>query len=237
MMRQQRSWVLLCGFLVCTPAVAQTVAPVFDASNYSENLLIAARSLAQINNEVQALQNQTQMLANMQRNLASTGDATLAPLLSDIGAINTLLASAQAIAFRVSATQAALAASYPDSYSAPLTATALGAGAQQRWADAMSAFKDALTFQAQIVENVQSDGSSLAALESQSQSATGNLAAKQAGNQFLALLVKQQLQTEGLLAEEGRANALNAARKAEDEAAAAADFTQFIGTANAYTPD
>ena len=101
----------------------------------------------------------------------------------------------------------------------------------------MAAFKDALTFQAQIVENVQTDGSSLAVLESQSQSAVGNLAAKQAGNQFLALLVKQQLQTEALLAEEGRATALNAARKAEDEAAAAADFTQFIGTATAYTPD
>ncbi len=236
-MRQKLTWVGLWSILFCTPVAAQTTAPVFDASNYSQNLLIAARSLVQINNEVQALQNQTQILANMQRNLASVGDATLAPLLSDIGALNTLLASAQAIAFRVSATQAALAASYPDSYTAPVTATALGAGAQQRWADAMAAFKDALTFQAQIVENVQADGSALPALESQAQSATGNLAAKEAGNQFLALLVKQQLQTEGLLAEEGRATALNAARKAEDEAAAAADFTQFIGSANAYTPD
>ena len=237
MMRQQLRWVVLWGVLGCAPAAAQSATPVFDASNYSQNLLIAARSLMQISNEVQALQNQTQMLANMQRNLAPTGDATLAPLLNDIGAINTLLSSAQAIAFRVSATQAALAARYPDSYSAPVTADALGAGAQQRWSDAMAAFKDALTFQARVVENVQADGSSLAALEGQSQSASGNLAAKQAGNQLLALLVKQQLQMEGLLAEEGRASALNAARKVEDEAAAAADFTQFIGSANAYTPD
>ena len=236
-MRQTFACVLLGGFLLGAPAWAQSATPVFDASNYDESLLIAARSLVQINNEVQALQNEAQVLANMQRNLVPISDTALAPLLSDIGAINTLLASAQAIAFRVSATEAALAATYPDSYGAPVTAASLGADAQQRWSDAMAAFKDALTFQAQIVENVQSDGSSLAALETQSQNATGNLAAKQAGNQFLALLVKQQLQTEALLAEEGRATALNAARKVQDEAAAAADFTQFIGTSNAYAPD
>jgi P-type conjugative transfer protein TrbJ len=236
-MGQHCGWVLLGSVLFAAPAWAQTATPVFDASNYAQTLLIAARSLTQINNEIEALQNQAEALANMQRNLAPIGDNTLAPLLSDIGAINSLLASAQSIAFRVSATETALAASYPDSYSAPVTAAALGTDAQQRWSLAMSAFKDALTFQAQIVQNVESDGDSLSALESQSQNATGNLAAKQAGNQFLALLVKQQLQTEALLAEEGRAEALNAAGKAEDEAAAAADFTQFIGTANAYTPD
>ena len=236
-MRQAFGWVLVGSFLLGAPALAQTATPVFDASNYDETVLIAARALVQINNEVQALQNQAQVLENMQRNLAPIGDTTLAPLLGDIGAINNLLASAQAIALRVSATEAALEASYPDSYTAPVTAASLGADAQQRWSDAMAAFKDALTFQAQIAENVQTDGNSLATLESQSQSATGSLAAKQAGNQLLVLLVKQQLQTEALLAEEGRANALNAARKTQDEAAAAADFTQFIGTANAYTPD
>lgn len=236
-MRPGFGWVLLGGLLFGAPAWAQSATPVYDASNYQESLLIAARSLAQINNEVAALQNEAQILANMQRNLAPVSDTALAPLLSDIGAINTLLASAQAIAFRVGATQSAVAASFPDSYGATLTAASLGADAQQRWQDAMAAFKDALTFQAQIVENVQSDGSGLAALESLSQNATGNLAVQQAQNQFLALLVKQQLQTEALLAEEGRASALNAARRAQDEAAAAADFTQFIGTATAYTPD
>ena len=129
-MRQGFGWVLLGGFLLGAPAWAQTVTPVFDASNYDASLLIAARSLEQINNEVQALQNEAAVLANMQRNLAPISDTTLAPLLSDIGAINTLLASAQAIAFRVNATETALTATYPDSYGAPVTAASHGADAQ-----------------------------------------------------------------------------------------------------------
>jgi len=39
-----------------------TAIPVFDASNYAENMLTAARALTQINNQIQALQNQAVML-------------------------------------------------------------------------------------------------------------------------------------------------------------------------------
>src|SRR4051812_20767789 len=45
-----------------TPAHAQFT--VFDPTNYSQNLLTAARSLQQINNQIQSLQNQAQMLTN-----------------------------------------------------------------------------------------------------------------------------------------------------------------------------
>ncbi len=38
--------------------------PVFDSANYSQNLLTAARTLQQINQQIQSLQNEAQLLAN-----------------------------------------------------------------------------------------------------------------------------------------------------------------------------
>jgi len=47
------------------------VFPVFDANNFSQNLIIAARSLEQINNQITQLQNQAQMLINQVKNLTN----------------------------------------------------------------------------------------------------------------------------------------------------------------------
>ena len=44
---------------------------VYDPTNHAENLLTAARSLEQINNQIAQLQNEAQMLVNQARNLAS----------------------------------------------------------------------------------------------------------------------------------------------------------------------
>ena len=44
---------------------------VYDPSNYAQNVLTAARTLEQINNQIQQLQNEAQMLINQARNLAS----------------------------------------------------------------------------------------------------------------------------------------------------------------------
>ena len=52
-----------------TPASAQLV--VFDPNNYAQNVLTAARTLQQINNQIVSLQNQAQMLINQANNLAT----------------------------------------------------------------------------------------------------------------------------------------------------------------------
>ena len=44
---------------------------VYDPSNYAQNVLTAARTLEQINNQITSLQNEAQMLINQARNLAS----------------------------------------------------------------------------------------------------------------------------------------------------------------------
>src|SRR3546814_17175955 len=56
------------AMVLCTGAARAQVA-VFDPANFQENLLTAARTLEQINNQVRQLQNQARMLANQERDL------------------------------------------------------------------------------------------------------------------------------------------------------------------------
>jgi len=100
----------------------------------------------------------------------------------------------------------------------------------------MAAFQLALKVQAQIVQNVQGDSTALTSLVNTSQGAVGNLQVSQATNQLLALSTKQQMQIQNLMAAQYRATTLNEARDAETEAAAQSEFTTFIGTGHAYTP-
>src|SRR3546814_12110983 len=50
---------------------------VFDPSNYGQNILTAARTLEQINNQIRMLQTQAQTLLNQSRTLTTTSSQTL----------------------------------------------------------------------------------------------------------------------------------------------------------------
>ena len=81
------------------PAQAQWT--VFDPSNYSQNILNAARSLQQINNQVRQLQNQAQSLINQAKNLTTISFPELQALQQTIQQIDQLMGQAQGIQFRV----------------------------------------------------------------------------------------------------------------------------------------
>lgn len=221
--------------LGATPAISQWA--VFDAHNYAQNVLEAARALQQINNQIRQLQNQALMLQNMGLNLKSLNISQLSAMLGDLSQISGLMNQAQGIAFDVKATQAAFSQSYPQSYSQSVTNAQLAGDAHQRWLDTMAAFQKTLTVQAQVAKNVQADSAQLSTLTNASQNAVGNLEVSQATNQLLALSVKQQLQIQNLMAAQNRATALEQARKAESEEEAHAAFDKFLGSNNAYTPN
>ena len=65
----------LAVFVAPSQTAAQLV--VFDPNNYAQNVLTAARALQQINNQIVSLQNQTQMLINQAKNLATLPFSTL----------------------------------------------------------------------------------------------------------------------------------------------------------------
>jgi P-type conjugative transfer protein TrbJ len=221
--------------MAVVPARAQWT--VFDPQNYAQNLLTAARALQQINNQIQALQNQAMMLQNMATNLNPLKDVSqLSGMVTSLTQITSLMNQAQGIAFNVNATMAAWTKAYPNSYPTGTGSATLAADAQQRWQNSMSGFQDTLKVQAQVVQNVQADTTTLTNLINQSQNATGNLAVTQATNQLIALSTKQQMQIQTLMAAQYRATTLDQARNAEAEQDGQTQFQTFLGSNNAYTP-
>ena len=85
--------------LVSSPAHAQFGGIVYDPSNYAQNVLTAARTLEQINNQIRMLQNQADSLINEARNLESLPLTLVQPLQDQIQQTQRLLNEAQRIAY------------------------------------------------------------------------------------------------------------------------------------------
>jgi P-type conjugative transfer protein TrbJ len=99
----------------------------------------------------------------------------------------------------------------------------------------MTAFQQTMTVQAQITENIATDTSNLASLSNRSQSAQGSLQATQATNQLLALIAKQQLQMQSMMAAQYRAGAVRG--RADQATTDGQDATtKFLGSGTAYNP-
>ncbi|MCP1912525.1 P-type conjugative transfer protein TrbJ [Bradyrhizobium elkanii] len=226
------SLVLSLPALVTTPVSAQWI--VYDPSNFSQNVLTAARELQQINNQIQMLTNQSQSLVNQAKNLASLPMSTLAQLQSTIARTQSLLSQAQNISFNVQQIQTAYSSSYGAAPTTGSNAT-LFAAAQTRWQNSVGAFEDSLKVQAGVVGNIPTNSSAMTSLVSASQSASGALQAAQAGNQLLALQSQQLSDLVAVLAAKGRADALEQARVTATESQGQQQYKIF-STRAGYQP-
>jgi len=226
----------LAGALVVpsTPAHAQFT--VFDPSNYSQNLLTAARTLTQINNQIQSLQNEAQMLINQAKNLTRIDFPQLQQLTQNLQAIDRLMAQAQGIDFRIDGLDQQFSRLFPNDFNHALTTNQRVIDAATRLDAAKAAFRQTMGVQSQVVANVQADAGTLGEIVAKSQGAEGALQAQQATNQLLALTAKQQFQIQNLMAAQYRAEATEAARRAQAEAEGRAATKKFLGTGTAYTP-
>ena len=208
------------------PAAAQVGGIVHDPRNYAQNILTAARTLEQINNQIKQLQNQATSLVNEARNLQSLPTSTLQQLQGQVDRTRALLGEAQRVAFDVSDIQKAFDARYKGAaLSAPQAA--MVANAEARWTDSVGAFQDAMKVQAGVVTNMGAARQSIGTLVTASQSATGALQAAQAGNQLLALQSQQLGDLAAAIAAQGRAEMLDAARAAAAEAEGRERFRRF----------
>lgn len=215
------------------PAVAQFV--VFDPTNYAQNVLTAANTLQQINNQITSLQNEAQMLINQGRNLANLPYSSLQIIQQSISQTQQLLREAQRIAYDVQQIDQAFSTQY-GSINASVSSASLVDGARQRWQNSLSALQDAMRVQAGIVQSIDTARSEAGALISSSQSALGALQASQAGNQLLALQSKQLADVTALLASQGRAQSLELARNAEAQEQAREQMRRFVTPGQAYQP-
>ncbi|HWU73797.1 MAG TPA: P-type conjugative transfer protein TrbJ [Sphingomonas sp.] len=221
--------------VAAAPAEAQFGGIVYDPSNYAQNVLTAARSLEQINNQIQQIQNQTASLANEARNLASLPFSTVAQLQAQVQRTQQLLSGAQRIAYDVQSIDQAFTTRYQGT-SMSASDQSLVDGAKERWQTSVGAFEDALKVQAGVVGNIDGARTSMNALVTSSQSATGALQAAQAGNQLLALQSQQLADLTALMAAQGRAQALDAAQRAAAQDQAREQLRRFLAPGVGYRP-
>jgi P-type conjugative transfer protein TrbJ len=205
------------------PAHAQWI--VFDPTNFSQNVLTAARTLQEVNQNIQSLENQATMLINQARNLASQPYSALAQLAQSITQTQQLLLQAQRIAYSVASIDQAFTQVYPLAYSRSTPSPQLFADAQTRWQNALTGFQDAMRVQAGVVQNLDSTRTQITALVS-----------AQSGNQLIALQTKQLADLTAVMAALARAQSLEGARDIANQAQAQQQITNFLNYGAGYQP-
>lgn len=231
--RSRAAVAVLATSLKCAaPACAQML--VFDPSNYGQNLLTAARSLQQIQNQITSLQNQARMPINQAKHLEQLPTSVLDDVERDYSQIQSLLKQANGITYNVQSINTAYTQSYPAAISSSTSDRQLITAARQRWQDLLAAFEHALTLGAGAVQNLSGTQTQTSSLVSASQSSVGVSQATQAGNQLAAVQTRQLADLTGLLAAQNRAQALEAARKAEAEGQAQEQLRRFFTDGQGY---
>ncbi|CAN7343158.1 P-type conjugative transfer protein TrbJ [Mesorhizobium sp. LjNodule214] len=218
--------------ILATPAQAFIV---FDPSNYSQNVLTAARSLEQITNQITSLQNEAQMLINQARNLASLPFSSLQQLQQSVQRTQQLLGQAQNVAYDVQQIDQAFQQKYGN-VSLSASDQQLVADARSRWGNTVGGLQDAMRVQAGVVGNIDTNRSEMSALVGQSQGATGALQATQAGNQLLALQAQQLADLTAVVAANGRAQALQSAEQATAAEQGREQRRRFLTQGSGYQP-
>ena len=219
--------------MLTSPAYAWRI--VYDPSNYAQNVLTAARTLEQINNQITSLQNEAQMLINQARNLASLPHSSLQALQQNVQRTQQLLGEAQNLAFEVGQIDQAFQSQYGN---VPLSATdaQLVADARSRWENTVGGLQDAMRVQAGVVGNIDSNRAEMATLVGESQGATGALQATQAGNQLLALQSQQLSDLIAVISANGRADALSEAERATAAEQGRIQRQRFLTPGSGYQP-
>ena len=89
--------VALAALLLTTPPAGAQWA-VIDVTNLAQNILTAAHTLEEVNNQITQIQQFVQMLQNQARNLTSLPFSILQQLQNSMGQINSLMGQAQSLA-------------------------------------------------------------------------------------------------------------------------------------------
>ena len=221
--------------VTCVASFTSAQLIVFDPNNYAQNVLTAARTLQQINNQITSLQNQAQMLTNQAKNLASLPYSSLQQLEQSVQRTQQLLARAQRIAYDVQQIDRAFSTTYaPASTSG--SDQALIANAQTRWQNSVAGLQDALRVQATVVGNLDTNRIQMSALISSSQGATGALQASQASNQLLGLQAQQLVDLTAAVAAQGRAQNLETAQRVAAQDQGREQLRRFLAPGRGYQP-
>ncbi len=202
---------------------------VFDPSNYAQNLLTASRTLQALEQQARQLANEAQMLLNMEKNLKPLGSTIIEPLNKTLQELQGTLSRAGDLAFRMEQAEETYARLFPDSYQKALRMNKVVQTAKERWEHRVKTFRVSLTLQGQLLEALEQDRTELTGLLAKSKKAEGARSAIQAGNELLALNIKQLMQLQTLMALQARSNTLAQAERAANQKEAQKYFESFMG--------
>ncbi|UUL82589.1 P-type conjugative transfer protein TrbJ [Sphingomonas qomolangmaensis] len=222
---------LAMGF--ATSARAQIT--VFDPSNYGQNILTAARTLQQVNNQIRSLQNEAQTLLRLDRNLKGIAFPQLQALIDRLDGIDRLMKRAQSVDFEMDQLEDKLRTLYPRTFDQASTRDQRLQAARARYDASTDALRRTMTIQSGIVQQAREDAEALADIAARSQGAEGALAVGQATNQLLALTAKQGMALQQMMAAQFRADALERQRQLTESEASRAATRKFLGAGTAYT--
>jgi len=209
---------------------------VIDPTNLVQNILTAANTLEQINNQIQQLQHEAQMLVNQAEDLKRLDYASTQHLKRLLERIDTLMREAGEVTYEVEQSERQYRKAFPDSYE-DLSNEEIVEEAADQWRISRDAFRASIQVQSGIVTSIADARETLADLVGESQAATGNLSVAQAGNQLVALSVEQQMQMQQLMAAQYRMVALEESRRAASREQARIRHKRFVGDGAAYSRD
>lgn len=208
---------------------------VFDGANFGQNVLIAARALQQIQNQIQQLNNEAVMLVNEARNLTTLPFNIVGQLRQTLQSTTRLITQAPGLSYNLAGAQNQFVNAYPAGYAANAPQANMLNDATLRGINSWLALYTTVSMQAQAAQNLTDDENALATLVQQSQGAIGALQASQATNQLLALQSRQMIQDQQLRVTQDRTVALEQSRTIAEEARAREVRRRFLGQGTRYT--
>ena len=213
---------------------AQFGGVVYDPANFKQNFLTAVRTYTALLRQAQQLRNEAQMLINDAKQLSRLDFNAQSRLIAILDEITRLNQQAENVAYEVNRTKQIVRETYPETYD-DFTVDEMVVRAEEQWQMSRRAYNDTMVMQSKMVESITSDKVLLGQLMTKSQSSVGELQATQSTNQLLALLIKQLMQMQQMQVTQGRADAVEQARRLAIEKESRQKRHHFVGSKSAYS--
>lgn len=193
-----------------TPVHAQRI--VYDPSNHAQSILQATRALQTVNNQIRQLQNDAQMLASL--------DLQMAPELEDaIGNARELFEQAQAVRYNLSSIAQEIETLYPDDFQS-LNLDNVLAQSDAWMGESRTSLEALMRQQARAAEAIGGTQGQVRRALGASAGASGQTSAIQASNQMLGVLSAQLAELQVLQIAQSRALAVERLEQEAREARA-----------------
>ena len=220
--------------MLCT-ATAHAQWVVVDPTNLVQNTLTAIRTMEQINNQIQQLQNEADMLINRARNPANLDFNIVNRLRSTLATTERLIAEAQGLAYDVQNLDSDFARLYPEQYAATISGDQMFRDARERWKNSLDGLHTAMRMQAQVSQN--GARRRRAGRPREPEPVGHRRAASHAGDEPASRLAGQAVHpAQQLQITQDRAASLELARQAAATERAREVRRRFLGTGTPYTP-